>query len=54
MRSRALKQGWPIAPGSAATFTPGPPPPTPVWILETGAWNDNGVWDDTAMWKDVA
>lgn len=28
------------------------PTPTPLWILATGAWNDNGVWDDNATWND--
>lgn len=26
----------------------------PLWILASGAWNDNGVWSDTATWKDTA
>jgi hypothetical protein len=26
--------------------------PGPLWILETGDWNDDGVWDDNAVWID--
>ncbi len=24
----------------------------PVWILETGWWNDTGIWIDSKTWKD--
>jgi hypothetical protein len=27
-------------------------PPSVVWILATGFWDDLGVWDDTATWND--
>lgn len=27
-------------------------PPTGVWILFTGFWEDSGAWDDNAVWID--
>jgi hypothetical protein len=38
--------------GGGTTTTTTTIPPGPLWILETGDWNDNGVWDDDAVWID--
>jgi hypothetical protein len=40
------KRGVRIATGVALGTAP------PVWVLETGSWNDGGIWIDTSNWND--